>query len=107
MTLIMFPLIMAMDMFWNKFALALLFPLAMMVLVPISLSSSRPDGPHEPKVSCAMGIKWLSLASSHFYCLPQEKAVDKRALFLGGGSGDHFALTARNSNKKPTKATKQ
>ena len=40
----MFPLIMAIDMF---FALALLFPLAMMVLVPISLSSSRPDGPHE------------------------------------------------------------
>ena len=58
MTLMIFPLIMAIDMFWNKFALALLFPLAMMVLVPISLSSSRPDGPHEPKVSCAMGIKW-------------------------------------------------
>ena len=51
LTLIMFPLIMAIDMFWNKFALALLFPLAMMVLVPISLSSSRPDGPHEPNVS--------------------------------------------------------
>ena len=59
MTLIIFPLIMAIDMFWNRFALALLFPLAMMVLVPISFSSSRPDV-HEPKVSCAMGTKWLS-----------------------------------------------
>ena len=34
----MLPLIMAIDIFWNRFALALLFPLAMMVLVPISFS---------------------------------------------------------------------
>ena len=65
----MLPLIMAIDIFWNRFALALLFPLAMMVLVPISFSSSRPAGPHDPNVSCAMGMKWLSLASSLYFLL--------------------------------------
>ena len=69
MTLIMLPLIMAIDIFWKRFALALLFPLAMMVLVPISFSNSRPAGPQEPNVSCAMGIKWLSLALYRWsYC---------------------------------------
>ena len=40
-----------------EFALAPLLPLAMMVLMPISLSSSRPSGPHEPNVSFAIETK--------------------------------------------------
>ena len=48
---------------WNKFALALLFPLAMMVLVPISINS-RLKGAHEPNVSANLQIPCLPHGST-------------------------------------------
>ena len=63
---------MAIDMFWNKFALALLFPLAMMVLVPISINS-RLKGAHEPNVSANLQI--LRLPHGSTSCLEVATSV--------------------------------